>query len=413
MKKYKYVATDKTGKKLKGTFVAENEEEMKEMLLKAGYYVTSFRQVSAKSSSFFSLSGKIRTSELSQFCNQFSVMIAAGISILDAIRVCEDQSFSPSLKSTLKKIDEDVKQGALLSEAMSKFPKIFPPFFSSMVFVGESAGCLDKVLITVADYYELEEKTKKKVLGSLAYPAVLVVLLIGVVIAMFVFVIPRFIDSFAKMDVEMPAITLAVFAMSNFFSEYWLYMLAFIAVFIIAIWALRFVPSVRLIFDQLKVTLPIFKRINMAIFTARLCRSLGLLLSNGADSLSALETLKKTVTNKYLEKQFSKAVDDVRMGMSLSAALSAEMKLSPILIQMIVVGEKTGELDSILVRTAPYFDAQAESALSLITTIVQPVVMVLLGAVVAVLFLSIYSPILSMITSLDTSGGANSVEGMI
>ncbi|MBQ9457287.1 MAG: type II secretion system F family protein [Bacilli bacterium] len=402
MKKFKYVATDKDGKTIKGSFVAENEAEMKEMLLKAGYFVTSFRQVSTSDlSAFFSLSGKVKVNELSQFCNQFSIMIAAGISIEESIEVASQQSFSRLLKTTLSKVLEDLRQGVLLSDAMAKHPKVFPPFFSSMVFVGESAGCLDRVLVNVAEYYQLEERTKKKVRGALAYPIILLVMLIGVVVVMMAFVIPQFVGAFAKMDIEMPALTMAIFNMSNFFKENILFILAFLFAFIVIMWALHFLPSVKELSDKLKIKLPIFHRINLAIFTSRFCRSLGLLLASGSDSLSALENLKKTITNRYLAKQFDKVVTNVQMGMSLSSALSSEMSLSPVLIQMIIVGERTGDLAPILNRTAPYFDAQAEASLNLITTIVQPTIMLLLGASVAILFIAIYSPILQMITQLQ------------
>ncbi|MCR5348743.1 MAG: type II secretion system F family protein [Bacilli bacterium] len=403
MEKFKYVATDKSGKRIKGNFVAENETEMKEMLLKAGYYVISSRKVSSVDlSSFFSVSGKVKVSELSQFCNQFSIMIASGIGITEAIDVCAGQSFSSKLKSTLAKIAEDLRQGVLLSDAMAKHPKVFPPFFSSMVFVGEAAGCLDRVLVSVAEYYQLEEKTKKKVRGSLAYPAILLVMLVGVVGVMLGFVIPSFVGSFAKMNIEMPALTMAIFNMSAFFRDNILYILAFTFAIVVVIWLLNMVPSVKEFRDKLAVTLPVFKRINMAIFTSRFCRSLGLLLSSGSDSLQALEILRKTISNRYLGKKFDKVINDVKMGMNLSAALSAEMGLSPVLIQMVIIGEKTGELDRILTQTAPYFDSQAETSLNLITTIVQPAVMLLLGAVVAVLFVAVYSPILSMIQNLKT-----------
>ena len=401
MTKFKYVATDKEGKKVKGNFVAESEAEMKEMLLKAGFYVISCRQVTGFDVSTLLFKNKVRVSELSQFCNQFSVMIGAGISIEEAIEVTSNQSFSYRLKSTLKKILEDLRQGVLLSDAMAKFPSIFPPFFSSMVFVGEAAGCLDRVLISVAEYYQLEERTKKKVRSSLAYPAILLLMLVGVVAIMFVFVIPNFVGAFQKIDIEMPAITMAIFNISAFFKEYFLYILAFLFVFIVLMVALSALPSVKAFYDKAKVTLPIFKRINLAIFTSRFCRSLGLLLSSGSDSLQALEILSNTITNRYLRKQFEQVIVDVKMGMALSAALSSEMSVSPVLIQMIVVGERTGEMDRVLLKTAPYFDERAESSLNLITTIVQPTVMVLLGAVVAILFIAIYSPILQMIQSLQ------------
>ena len=401
MNKYKYIATNQEGKKIKGTFVAENENEMKEMLLKAGYYVSSYHQVSSKElSAFFSLSNKIQVRELSQFCNQFSAMIGAGISIVEGIDVCCEQSFSNKLKIALKKIRDDLKQGVTLSEAMAKHPKIFPPFFSSMVYIGETAGCLDRVLVSVSEYYELENKTKKKIKSSLAYPIILLVMLIGVVIIMMVFVIPRFISSFTTMGTALPPLTMGIFNLSIFFQENILYILAITFAFVAVMYLLHFLPSVQALGDKLKVTLPVFKKINLCVFTSRFCRSLGLLLNSGADTLTALETLAKTITNKELSKKFDRVINDVRMGMALSAAMNVEMKLSPILIQMIIVGEKTGELDKVLLQTGPYFDEETERSLGLITTIVQPAVMVLLGGVVALLFVAMYSPILQSIKSL-------------
>jgi len=402
MNKYKYVATSPEGKKIKGTFVAETEGEMKEMLLKAGYYVSSYRQISTKQlSSFFSLSNKIKTKELSQFCNQFSAMIGAGISIVEGIDVAANQGFTPKLRNALKAIQEDMRQGVSLSDAMAKHPKIFPPFFSSMVYIGEQAGCLDRVLVTVAEYYELENKTKRKIKSALAYPIILVIMLVGIVVAMMMFVIPRFITNFEKMGTELPKLTMAIFNASLFFQENFLYIFLVLFGIIVVLYLIKFLPSVQMLYDKLKVTLPVFKKINMSIFVSRFCRSLGLLLSSGADTLTALESLKQTITNKYLKKKFDRVIDDVRMGMALSSALEVEMKLSKVLIQMVVVGEKTGELDDILIKTAPFFDSDTENSLNLITTIIQPAVMVVLGGMVAVLFVAIYSPILNSIKSLQ------------
>lgn len=401
MNKYKYVATDINGKHIKGTFVANSEAEMKELLLKNGYYLVSSRQASGIDlASIFSLSGKIKTAELSQFCNQFSAMITAGISIVEAVHVCVGLKYSKLLKSTLATVEEDLKQGYLLSDAMARHPKVFPAFFTSMIYVGETAGCLDTVLIAIAEYYVLENKTKKKIISSLIYPLILILMLIVVVVIMMVFVIPTFIDSFSKMDVEMPGITMAIFNMSVFFRENGIIVLGGVAALIVILWLIRFLPSVKLFYDRLKVTLPVFKKINYALFTSRFCRSLSLLLGSGADSLSALISLKKTITNRYLSLQFDKVIDDVKKGFALSQALTNNMELSPVLIHMIIVGEKTGELDNVLNRTAPYFAEQAEASLGAITTVVQPAVLILLGGTIALLFVAMYAPILNMITGL-------------
>ncbi len=402
MNKYKYVATDKNGKKVRGTFVADSESEMKEMLLKANYYVTSSRQVSdINLSSFFSLTGRIKTTELSQFCNQFATMINAGISIVEAIEVCSKQNYSRLLVNALKDIRDSLKQGVILSDAMAKHPKLFPPFFSSMVYVGENADCLDKVLINVAEYYEFEDKTKKKIKGALAYPIILLLMILVILVIMLVFVIPTFMQSFSSMGITMPAITVALFNLSTFMQENGLIVLGLVAALIIILWLLKFLPSIQYFYDYLKIKLPLFKKINMALFTSRFCRSLGLLLANGSDTLGALQVLKKTINNKYLAKQFDEVITKVSMGFSLSAALQNEMDVSPILIQMIIIGEKTGELDVTLTRTAPFFASQAERALESITTVIQPVLLILLGGTIAILFLAVYSPILEMIKQLQ------------
>ena len=402
MQKYKYVATDKEGNMTHGVFVGESEAEIREMLLRSGYYVTSIKAVSTHSlSSLISLGASVPTKDLTQFCNQFSVMILAGVPIVDSVALLKDQTTSRVLKKTLGKIEEDLKQGLVLSDAMRKYPRVFPTFFSSMVYVGENAGCLDKVLVSIAEYYEQEDKTKQKTRAALAYPILLLILTIGVVVVMFVFVIPRFVDSFSKMNVEMPALTMAIFNMSLFFQEYWLIVLGFLIAFIILLFLLKYIPSVGMVIDQLKVTLPIMKNVNMARFTARFARSLGLLLENGSDTLSALENVHRVIDNKYLLKQFNRAMLDVKMGMSLSKALSSEMTLPPILIEMIIVGEQTGELGQVLLKTAPYFDSSVQKALDRMTAVLQPTLLLVLGGIIATLFVAMYSPILAMITSLQ------------
>ena len=328
-------------------------------------------------------------------------MISAGISIVESLQALKQQSYSNLLRNTLTKVIDDLHEGLMLSDSMKKYPKVFPEFFSSMVYVGETSGRLDKILVSVANYYTRQQKNRHKLRSALAYPAVLTIMMIAVLVVMLHFVIPTFISSFMSMEIEMPGLTLALFNLSNFFRGNWQYIALGVIIVVGAIYLLSKTQKGRLFFDKLKVKIPIARRINMAMFTSRFVECLGLLLSSGLDIVSSLESVKNIVGNKYLETQFEKVILDVKKGISLSTAIEIEMDLSPVVTQMIAVGEKTGSTDKLLLQTNDYFDQEVESALALISTTIQPILLAVLGGFIALMFIAIYTPILSMITSLN------------
>ena len=402
MKKFVYKAKDINGKTVKGTIISENSEKMKESLAKEELFVTSFRQVTNKEiNTFFSISGKISISELSSFCKQFSVMISSGISIVDSLNTLKVQPYSKLLKSTLNKLIDDITNGLILSDAMKKYPKIFPNFFTSMVYVGETTGKLDKVLLEISDYYTRRNKSSKKIKSALAYPIVLLSMMLVVVVVMLNFVIPTFISTFHKMNIEMPAMTMILFNMSNFVRANWKLIILFVAFLVLAFIMLGKTKKGRYFYDMLKMKIPIAKKINYAVFVSKFTQSLGLLLNSGTDMMTALDTISNIIDNKYLEKQFNQVKNDVKNGLSLSNSLDVNMKLSKVLIQMVGLGEKTGSLGDVLLQTYDYFDNQVDNALNSITSIIQPIILILLGIVIGFMFIAIYSPILSMVTSLN------------
>ena len=407
LKKFIYSARDLNGKKIKGTFIAENETAMKESLAKNNLYLSSFKQVSNKKpNAFFSVTGKVSTNELCTFSKQFSVMISAGISIIDCIEILKNQSYSSLLRKTLNKMTEDLTSGLLLSQSMKKYPKVFPNFFTSMVFVGETSGKLDNILLSVADYYDRRQKTAKKIKSALAYPLTLVVLIVAILAVLLYFVIPTFISTFAQLNVEMPSLTMSLFNISNFVRTWWKEMVCIVFGVFLIFYLIGKTKGGRYFFDLLKLKLPILKNINMANFISTFTQSLGLLLSSGLDMVSALASINKIINNKYLEKKFSEIRQDVEKGMPLSQAIDINLKSSPILVQMISVGEKTGRLDSVMLQTFDYFDQQVDAALNLIVVFIQPTILLILGVSIAVIFAAIYMPILSMITSIDTGGSS-------
>lgn len=403
MNKFIYVAKDLQGKKFKGTYIAEDESFVRENLAKKDLYIVSIKKASNNSNAaFFSLTGKVSTKELTSFCKQFSILISSGISIIESLEVLLSQSYSQLLKRTITKVIDDLHAGNMLSDAMKKHPKVFPEFFTSMVYVGETSGKLDEVLISVANYYTRQQKNRHKLKSALAYPIVLTLMMLAVMVVMLHFVVPTFVSSFSEMDIEMPGLTIALFNISNFFRANWMYLLLGIAGVVGIIFLAGRTYRGRLFFDKLKVLIPLMKQINMAIFTSQFVQCLGLLLSSGLDIVSSLENMKNIIGNKYLKTQFEKVILDVKKGIPLSAAIDLEMKMSPVVVQMIAVGEKTGATDKMLLQTYDYFDQEVDSALGLLSTIIQPILLSVLGIFIALMFISIYTPILSMITSLKT-----------
>lgn len=401
MEKFKYVAVDVDKKRFRGSFLAESESHLREQLAQQNLYLVKCKQVNASTpSSFWSVSGKVKTAELTTFCRQFSIMITSGISIVDSVAVLKQQSYSSYLKSVLEFVHEDINSGSLLSEAMKKHPNAFPDFFRNMVYVGEMSGSLDNVLASIADYYESDNKIKKQVKSALAYPIMLLCMLFAVLILLVVFVIPTFIDALSNMDVAMPGIALALYDVSQFIIANWQIIFLIVLVLIVGFLIFRSTATGKMFLDMLKVKIPLIKRIQIALQASRFARCFSLLLASGMDVLEALEVVNVILGNRYVEKEFKKVVDDVRQGKSLTESLGNHKLFPDMLQQMVAVGEKTGQLDSVLGRCCSYFDDQVSSTLTSVTGIIQPVILGCLGGVIGVVFYAVYSPMLEIMTSL-------------
>ncbi len=401
MQKYRYVAVDIDKKKFKGYFLAENEDDLRMQLARQKLYLVRAIPVSDKPpSAFFSVSGKVKTVELTTFCRQFAIMINSGISIVDSLAILKEQAYSSFFKKVIASVWEDVKVGILLSEAMAKHKKVFPHFFTSMAYVGEQSGMLDEVLRSVADYYETDAKIKRKTRGALVYPAFLAVMMLGIVILMVAYVIPTFEESLSAIDVQMPMITQVIMNISHWFQTYWMYLFLAIVLLVVILIAINRTPKGKYVFHSILLKLPIFGKVQVALISSRFARGFGLLLSSGMDVVDAMEVISPVLGNKNVEKRFRMATADVREGKSLTEALTNHHLFPMILLQMVSVGEKTGSVDQVLLQSSSYFDEQAERSLTAMTTLLQPILLGIMAAIVVVLFIAIYSPMFAMMTQL-------------
>ncbi len=401
MQKYKYVAVDIDKRKFKGQFLAENEDDLRLQLSRQRLYLIKAMPVSSKPpSAFFSVSGRVKTKELTTFCRQFAIMINSGISIVESLAVLREQSYSDFFKRVLAAVYEDVKVGLLLSEAMAKHKKVFPQFFTSMTYVGEQSGMLDEVLRSIADYYETDAKIRSKTVSAMLYPIFLAVLMIAIVVLMVAFVIPTFEDSLAELEVEMPPLTMAVMGISHWFAANWKYTVLGVVALVMILLAVGRTPRGKYFFHTLLLHIPLVGKAQTALISAKFARGFGLLLSSGMDVVDAMSVISAVLGNKNVEKRFQLATADVREGQSITSALTKYRLFPTILIQMVSVGEKTGSVDKVLLQSSSYFDDQAERLLTGMTTLIQPIMLGIMGLIVGLLFYAIYSPMIAIMQTL-------------
>jgi type IV pilus assembly protein PilC len=402
MQKYKYVAVNLQKQKIRGTFIANDEKDLAAQLAKQSLYLISAKTYSGNTpSAFFTLgTGKVSLKELTNFCRQFSIMLNTHIPILDCIDILKNQQYSAYFRGILEVIYEDVKSGIVLSAALEKHAKVFPDFFRSMVYVGEQSGKLESVFIALAEYYETDAGIKRKVKSAMSYPLMLLGMAVGIVIIMLAFVFPTFRKTLSQLDVEITGITKVIYDMSDFLLANWLYLLAGVVLIAVAIFAVLQTEKGKYGFDFLKVHIPLIKRLQINTITARFARGFALLLSSGMDLTDALDAVEIVIGNRYVKKRFHAAAESVRQGMSLTNAFESYKLFPSMMNQMITVGERTNSLDEVLTRSCVFFDSQVETALNSVTSKIQPVMLILIGGVVAVMFIGAYSPMLSIMTGL-------------
>lgn len=395
---YKYTAINLQKEKFSGIFIAEDENDLAVQLSKQGLYLVSASPYSDKSpSAFFTLgTGKVKLSELTTFCRQYSIMINSGISLLGGLEILKEQKFSRYFRQLLQVIYEDVKAGMMLSEAMAKHKKVFPDFFRSMIKVGETSGKLDIVMNSLADYYEKDSAIKKKTVSAVSYPIMILCMTLVIVIVMLAFVVPKFRDTLDKLEVEGNVMTQSVFAISDFLVANWLYLLAGAIVIALILFAIGKTKKGRYAYDWLLVHTPIISKVTVDLITARFARGFGLLLSSGMDVTDALDAVVIVFGNKDVEHRFGLAAEEVRHGTPLAVAFDKYHLFPDIMTQMIAVGERTAALDEVLIRSCTFFDDAVESSLNSVTSKIQPIMLIVLGCIIAVLFMAVYSPMLSI-----------------
>jgi len=354
-----------------------------------------------KVNTFFAVSSKVKRTELIAFFRQFSVMIKASIPISSSLNSLKKQAYSKAFKNVLDEVYLDVQAGLLLSEAFEKHKKVFPEFFTKMVAIGEVTGSLDTVLENMADYYENDRKVKNKVKGALTYPIILLVLILAVLVFLTMVVLPQFESMINELGGNVPTITKIVMSTSTFIKNNFLKIVLITFIVIASIILLiKKTKKGRYAWDFLKLHIPLIGTVNKYLVTSRFSKAFIILLNSGMNMSDCLDNLLKMLDNQVFKQKFKYSVEEVKRGKRIAQSID-NIKLFPqMLIEMIDVGEKSGNIETVLISTSTYFDECVEQSIAKATASLEPIMIVVLGGVVAIVILSVLLPMISLMQSI-------------
>ncbi len=393
MAEFAWVARGPTGDRQKGVMVADTKATVEKRLRALQL---DPQKVSKRLR--LSLGTGVTSQDLVKFIRQFATMIDAGLPLVQCLDILSNQEPNPVFKAALIDIKQTVEQGATFSDALKRHPKIFDALFVNLVHAGEVGGILDTILNRLAHYIEKNVKLKRQVKGALTYPSAVIVIMFGVMIVLLTFVIPAFENMFAEFGAKdaLPTLTKMVIAASNGFISY----LPFIVVIFIAgtFAAIQFYrrPKGKRLVHMMILKLPVIGPVMQKITVARFARTMGTLLSSGVPILDAIQIVAKAAGNVVVEEGLLYARDRISEGRNLADPLG-EMKVFPgMVVQMVAVGEQTGALDQMLTKIADFYEDETDVAVAALTSLLEPLMMVIVGGLVGTVLVAMYLPIFSL-----------------
>ncbi len=393
MAEYSYIAARMDGKTVRGTLTAVTPEQLKDNLRRQELYLLKYEEKSKAAGK------RLKARQLAEFCRELSSMLGTGVSLVRAMQIINHRDLSPAMKSTFSALSHELKRGVSLSEAMQNQDGVFPELLINMVRAGESNGRLDQSLLKMADHYDAEHRTNQDIRGAMTYPMILVVITLLVIIAVFTFIFPTFIGVFG--DMELPAITQAMMGISDFMTHQWFLLIIIVLAAAVAVYWISRINGVRLAWDKFKVKCPKAGKLMKIIYTARFARTFSSLYSSGLTILNALQISRDTIGNRYIASQFDGVIKLVRQGSSLSEALKQVDGFDVKLSETITVGEETGRVDELLLKTAESFDYESSMAIKKLVKLIEPVMIMIMSVIILTVMLSVMLPIYQLYSNID------------
>lgn len=396
MPNYKYKAMNEKGERIEGVFDAESREEVMEMIQANNYYPLVIEEPQQGIKIDFSGFAKVKIKDISVFCRQFHTMLDAGSPINSALHILSTQHPNRKLRDALSIVEDEVRKGSTLAEAMEKPKNVFPSLLISMIETGEVSGTLDSVMLRMSKHYEKENRINNKIKGAMIYPLVLATVAIGVIVFILAFVMPMFVDMFTQGGVELPTSTKILLGISSGIQSYGLLML--IATISLVIVLRRYFKSEKgqELSSKLKLSIPVIKKLNQKIIVSRFTRTLSTVLASGIPLVQGLQVVNGVIGNKVAEKALDEIKDKVIKGEGLAEPIRDCGIFPMMLSSMIKIGEESGSLDDILNKTADFYDEELENEIQTATALLEPLMIAVMGIILGFIIVSIITPIFGM-----------------
>jgi type IV pilus assembly protein PilC len=424
MANFQYSALDAKGEQTTGAVSAANEAEAIQQLRARGLYPTQIVEdgkakgkgksapvkakgkTKAKSAGKGQVGGRIKPKSLMIFTRQLATLIDSGLPLLRSLTVLEKQEPNPVLKATVSALAENVQGGSTFSESLAQHPKIFNKLYVNMVKAGELGGVLEIVLNRLAEYQEKAQKLKNKIVSAMVYPVIVMFIAVAILVFLMIFIVPKFKEMFTNTDSELPLISKIVFGMSEFFLARPLvvpnvvfFFLAFgLGVFLFNLWGGT--PSGRKIIDTMKLKMPVLGDIQRKSAVSRFSRTLGTLVTSGVPILQALNITRDTAGNVIISQAIEKVHEAVKEGETIVIPLQASGVFPNMVISMVDVGEETGQLPEMLLKVADVYDDEVDNAVTALTSILEPIMIVILALIVGAVVFALFLPLIKMISTM-------------
>jgi type IV pilus assembly protein PilC len=426
MPSYAFEAANTAGKTQKGTIEADNSEDAIKKIRSQGLFPTAVReqkeakkaaaakkrqQAGKKKKPRAITIGGVNQKQLTLFTRQMSTLQDAGLPLLRSLQILEDQQKPSKLKYVLEDVCEAVSSGSSLSEAFNQHPKVFKRLYVKMVAAGEVGGVLDVVMRRLSEFMEKAQRLKRRIIGAMIYPSVVILIAAAIVTGIMYFVIPKFQEIFADFDIELPGLTKWLISASQWVAGQqdgqkvpgvlWIIMSPFLIFFFFKL--VRMTKFGRAVTDVIRLKIPVIGGLIRKTAIARFTRTLGTLVAAGVPILEAITITRDTSGNYVFEKALGKVHDSIREGETFAKPLRESKVCDAIVVNMIDVGEETGDLDSMLMKVADNYDEEVDVAVASLLSLLEPFMVVILGGIVGTIVLALFLPLVSMIESVSSS----------
>ena len=400
MKRFNYKAKEKeTGKSVKGSIQAEDEQTAGRLLIDQGYIPES---ISEEGNSLFSQKGHVTSKDRIMFTRQLATLIGAGLPLATSLRTVAEQTQSKAMKGIVEEILAKVEAGKTLYEAFSAHPDIFNGVYLALIRAGETSGTLDLALKRLADQEEKDAAMMSKIRGALVYPAIIFVVIIAVLAFMMIMVVPQVKNLYSDMGKTLPGLTQFLVNLSNFFGDFWWLVLIITVAIVAALWyAVKKTPVGRRVADSFKIHVPLFGALFRKLYVSRFARTAEMMLATGVPMLDSVKIAIEATSNVVVEDEYNKSLDIIKGGKTLSEGLKDRQYMLPLVPQMASIGEESGKIDEMLGKAAQVYENELDEQINNISTMIEPILMVIMAGLIGVVIGGTLLPIYSLVNSVS------------